>query len=384
MQSVIYLIISMVLIFILIFKKFNSGIALLVGAFLYGILIHGFKVLNIMLEAFDLSMLNTVLTFILVIFITEVMRLKGATVKIVEGLNMLGARITAIIAPLVIGLLPMPGGAYVSAAITKPVFDKLNLRPEEETYINYWFRHVFTMTWPLVPGVIMVAGIIGTEPYLIARYTWPIPIASIVAGLILSLPMLRTSQTLRKDVRGLVYLWPVITIITLALLTRISMMYILILTSILYVMISRTSYREFKEAIKRALNPTIIMVVVVAFIFSKFIQISSVGTEMFSILKGLEAFISFLISFIIGIVIGIESVSMALCFSILATSVPAQVYIYAFLGVYVGHLLSPSHPCLVMTVEYYKSEYPKTYKYIVLSGILTMLLTIFLIILFYV
>ncbi|WP_405049897.1 DUF401 family protein [Saccharolobus sp.] len=79
--------------------------------------------------------------------------------------------------------------------------------------------------------------------------------------------------------------------------------------------------------------------------------------------------------FIIGIVVGIESVGMVLSISILTTSIPARFLIYGFLGVYIGHLLSPSHPCLVMTVEYYKSEYLKVYKYIGLSAIITVIIT---------
>lgn len=48
------------------------------------------------------------------------------------------------------------------------------------------------MSWPLVPGIIMVAAIIGVEPYDIPIYTWPITLAPAVAGLSLSLPILKT------------------------------------------------------------------------------------------------------------------------------------------------------------------------------------------------
>jgi len=89
------------------------------------------------------------------------MYLTGASANIVKGLNILGAMSAAITAPIIIGLLPMPGGAYASAMITNPLYENLGLRPEERTYVNYWFRHIFSITWPLVPGIIIVAGILG-------------------------------------------------------------------------------------------------------------------------------------------------------------------------------------------------------------------------------
>lgn len=378
MLSIISLMTAMAIIFFLIFKKVNAGIALFIGAFLFGILVHGPSFLNIAFKAFDLKMLNTLLTFVTVIFLTEIMRIKGVATKIVEGLNVLGSRITAIITPLIIGLLPMPGGAYISATISKPIYDNLDLKPEEEAYINYWFRHVLTMSWPLVPGVIIVAGIIGIEPHQTPMYTWPIPLASIMTGLAISLSMVKSSKPLKKDVKGLIHLWPIIITILVVLITGISLLYVLIPVCVVYMVISGVNYGEFREAILRALNPTILAVVIAAFIFSEFIQFSNVGVEIFNILEGWRAISSFSISFIIGFVIGIESVSMALSFSILATSVPAQFFIYAFLGVYVGHLLSPSHPCLVMTVEYFEPEYSKIYKYITLSAFFTILITVFL------
>jgi integral membrane protein (TIGR00529 family) len=324
-------------------------------------------------------MVTTVGTFILAILLTELMHLKGASTNIVKGLNILGARSAAIATPIIIGLLPMPGGAYASAMITNPLYETLRLRPEERTYVNYWFRHIFSITWPLVPGVVIVAGILGLEPYIVSAYTWPISLASLTAGLILTTRLLKESIPLEKDIRGILHLWPLLTILSIAFITGISMFYALLITSILYVLVTHVRFKEFTHALRHALNPTILIVVIVALIFSKYLQFSNVGVEFFNLLKGWETIFSFAISFIIGIAIGIESVSMALSISILASFIPSENLIYGFLGLYIGHLLSPCHPCLIMTVEYYKSEYLKVYKYLLFSVAVTIFLALFII-----
>ena len=63
--------------------------------------------------------------------------------------------------PIVIGLVPMPAGALVSATASKDIAKRTNLSPEESTFINYWFRHLWEYWWPLYPGVLMAIAITG-------------------------------------------------------------------------------------------------------------------------------------------------------------------------------------------------------------------------------
>ena len=382
MRNVILLIIIIILVLTLVFKKVNIALSVSVGAFVYGFFNYGFNIVEVTLKSIDLSIPATVGTFISAILLTELMYLKGASTSIVKGLSIFGARSAAITAPMIIGLLPMPGGAYTSAMITSPLYEVLGLKSEERTYVNYWFRHIFSITWPLVPGVVIVAGILGLEPYMVSSYTWPISLASMTSGLILSTRLLKESRLPEKDIRGILHLWPLLAVLSIVFITGVSMLHALLITSIVYILVTRVRLREFMHALKYALNPTILVVVIIALIFSKYLQFSNVGVEFVNLLKDWEIITSFILSFVIGIAIGIESISMALSTSILASFIPLEKLVYGFLGLYIGHLLSPSHPCLVMTVEYYKSEYPKVYRYLLVSAIITIIITLMTISLF--
>ncbi len=42
-----------------------------------------------------------------------------------------------------IGPLPMPGGAYISAVVVDPLYDKMGLKSHQKTFLNYWMRHIW-------------------------------------------------------------------------------------------------------------------------------------------------------------------------------------------------------------------------------------------------
>jgi integral membrane protein (TIGR00529 family) len=66
-----------------------------------------------------------------------------------------GATWVLVSLPAIIGLMPMPGGAILSAPFVQQTGSRVNGSPEWKTAVNYWFRHVWEYWWPLYPGVIV-------------------------------------------------------------------------------------------------------------------------------------------------------------------------------------------------------------------------------------
>ncbi len=63
-------------------------------------------------------------------------------------------RARAAVLPAIVGLLPMPGGAVVSAPMVEEC--AVGTR-EEQHFTNYWFRHIWEIWWPLYPPVLLAA-----------------------------------------------------------------------------------------------------------------------------------------------------------------------------------------------------------------------------------
>ena len=155
--------------FLLIFfikKKIPVGISLLAGAILVGIL-FGMSLSRILREsvsaAVDGQTLRLLAMVILIIFFGNLLRLIENMRDLAKALESLvkNTKIVLMILPATIGLLPMPGGALMSAPMVEEVGARKGLSPEIKTTMNYWFRHVWEYCFPLYHGIILSAGILG-------------------------------------------------------------------------------------------------------------------------------------------------------------------------------------------------------------------------------
>ncbi len=136
------------------------------------------------------------LTVIVLLGLSALMRQSGQLDRIVALARSVLRRPTVTMAamPALIGLLPMPGGALVSAPMVESAAGETGVRREVLSSINYWFRHIWEHWWPLYPGVMLAtdfiagasagtaaAGGLGTY----ALYQFPLGVAMAVAGLVL-------------------------------------------------------------------------------------------------------------------------------------------------------------------------------------------------------
>ncbi|MCP4154350.1 MAG: DUF401 family protein, partial [bacterium] len=95
--------------------------------------------------------LRLIVIIVMVLFIAAVLKAWKLFDKLIASLNSIirDSRIVALIAPALIGFLPMPGGALVSAPLVDVSTNKMNLKPEFNTFLNFWFRHVWEFVWPV-------------------------------------------------------------------------------------------------------------------------------------------------------------------------------------------------------------------------------------------
>jgi len=91
--------------------------------------------------------------------------------------------------PAVIGLLPMPGGAMVSAPAVKEMADAsaTPVSPEDRTLVNYWFRHTWEYIFPVYPAVVAAATIWNVDLAELASRQLVLTLATIAAGFALVL-----------------------------------------------------------------------------------------------------------------------------------------------------------------------------------------------------
>ncbi len=91
-------------------------------------------------------------------------------------------RINLIVFPVLIGLLPMPGGAIFSAPMVKNMGKDHNLSGAHLSYINYWFRHIWEYWWPLYPGILLATALAEVDLWRLVSAALPLTLVAVLAG----------------------------------------------------------------------------------------------------------------------------------------------------------------------------------------------------------
>jgi integral membrane protein (TIGR00529 family) len=317
-------------------------------------------------------------------------------------------RLRLVFFPALIGLLPMPGGAIFSAPMIQEAASGLDVSGRDKVVINYWFRHVWELAWPLYPGMILAAALCGMGIFEFIGYTFPGAFACIGLGWFFYLrpsvlPMENNGSgaevsSCGRDFRlvlkeGL----PLIVAIAGAFVFEILLSLFFpgvpfemgIVLALLGAVFCSMAANAGAVAIirgllveKRFLN--MIFMIVCVFVFKDILGACGVVDELARLAGGEAAliaaavFVPFLVGFISGITLAFVGAAMPLVVGLVQASglqeqLPAWAVLCMFCG-FSGLMASPLHICFLLTCEYFKVDMVDAWKKIVIPGLMLMLL----------
>ncbi len=122
--------------------------------------------------------------WVTILFFSGLLKETGRMTEILEGFRHVFKDMRLVIAmlPAMIGLVPIVGGALVSAPMVVEGSDELELSAERRTFVNYWFRHLWEYVMPTYPGVILAATMLEMP---VRRFGWinlPFTLMAVVTG----------------------------------------------------------------------------------------------------------------------------------------------------------------------------------------------------------
>ncbi len=384
---------SVLVLFILVIVRVNVAVAVVLSTVVYGVLALSplGMLLSILRALTNIRTYMVVSIFVMALFMSYELKVGGVLDMLTDSFAALGCRFAGYSIPAVIGLIPMPGGALVSAMTLKEhYFERLGLKPSFASYLNYWFRHVWVSVWPIYQGLIITAAVLGVSVYSVIAATYPITIGAILSGLIVSLPMMarlgnsgcRRSLKLGGILRGV---WPFILIAILTIGLKISVAYALLATLVPVLLTLRPSRDRLVEGLKFALNAKIIVIVLAVMIYREFIAESGAAAHLYRLLEQHSVpvlIVSFIIPFMIGVATSGEFVFAGTAFPLMTNILLSDGHINSlpmlvgYMGGFLGVMLSPVHLCLVLTAEHYNSRYRNIYIYIIPAAVLNIALTL--------
>lgn len=372
--------ISFLILIIIVFLKKNVLYAVSIGTVIFGIL--SLKIEDILkytlLGIFNYTTYRLFASIILALYLASVLGDVGVLEKLTRGVSALGYKTASVSVPALIGLIPMPGGALVSAIMVKNLyFNTLKIKKEIGAFLNYWFRHIWVPSWPLYQSVILAAAILHISIIQLLSITYPASLAGIVTGGIMAYFLLKGKEGREEGESKelIIHLWPFILIFILGLVLRLDIIITLGTTLLAVILCYKPNIDLHKKAIKFALTPKIMGILLFAMIYREYVIVSGASEKIFEILAEYNVnpyIVVYMVPFLIG-----AATSSEIMFTVLAFPPLMNIFfpvkgvidqfslLIGYTGGWLGVMFSPVHLCLVLTVEHFKADLRLTYKYII-------------------
>ena len=310
--------------------------------------------------------------------------------RLIRSLNVAirDRRLVAMVAPAIIGFLPMPGGALFSAPLVEASLRDSRTKPAFNAFMNFWFRHDWELIWPLYAGLLLFQAMSRIPLKKIILFQAPFSLLHIAAGVAISFLYFRRhgigrlappqpgGESAKNGLGGwfadlLSGTWPLLLVVVLFFTTAIPLYLTLLGVALLLSLVSRVSLREFGRLLftQTILRSTLVIAAVM--VFQEIIRLSAA----FDVLKTMHVPLAvmvlfiFLVSFTVGFLTGVNTAYIAIAFPVLLPLIQHQPnYFYLALYIYVigfaGILCSPLHLCLVLTNEYFGATLLQVYRYL--------------------
>jgi integral membrane protein (TIGR00529 family) len=385
----------------LLYRKVSLWLSLLLATFLLGILFRLplRKILVDVLSSFvDANTLLILGAFVSILFFSNLLKETGRMNQILGGFRSTLKDIRLVIAllPAIIGLMPIMGGALVSAPMVVEGSDELKLTRERRTFINFWFRHVWEYVLPTYPALILAASLIGIP---VREFCWinlPLTPAAILSGVVVGYWGVSKSTKAYKHLSGrtaisilLKNLAPLLFALILVVGFKVELVYAFGITTAGMILLFRVKWEKILKGFKESLGVELLLTVAIVMGFKKVLESTH---SIPAVSEALSSFgiplwlIAMFVPFLVGLMTGVTIAPIGIGFPILIPLLRAHPdYLYymmlAFAGGICGVLLSPLHLCLVLTREYFKADWKGVYRLlwfpvasILLAGLLWTLL----------
>jgi len=318
--------------------------------------------------------------------------------------------------PALVGLLPMPGGAIVSAPLVAGVDEENALGPPHKVAINYWFRHLWEYWWPLYPGVILAMSYSGLPVALFFAIQIPFSAVTMLGGYLFILKRIPREDNGRIRLRDLnlkdvgAALLPIMVLVASSLAgsavfprlgmegslaSLVSMLAGLVLAMTIVFAANRPSFAVSLSFFKEKTTWLMMVLVIGIQLFSGVLAypLDPAGHTIVTAMRdeflragipilSLVMLIPFISGAVTGVAFGFVGASFPIVFALVGpeptTAVAAATTALAYSFGYMGMMMSPMHVCFVVTGEYFHCSPYSAYRYIAGPAALILLAALFL------
>ena len=376
------LVLVFLLIVLLINRKVSLGLSILSGGvflgLLFGLSLFGI-VKNMGIAVIEWPTIHLLIIVLLILIFGELLKSLKSLESLSRGLENLvrSTKLLLMLLPALVGLLPMPAGAMMSAPMVENLGARRKIPAEVKMVVNYWFRHILEFTWPLYLGVIFTASLLRISFREVILAQIPLSLAMILAGVLFCAPKIEQEpdsiqgqggflENIGLTLRGAL---PVLLVVGVNLSLKADLALALGVVIVFFGLVSRIDVKRWVEMIRKGVTLEMVILILSVMIFKKLITVSGAIETVPKSLADFgvsPVFAIITVPFTVGILTGMTSAFVAIGYPVLFSFlVPDGVnYGYMMLAYgagFAGVMLSPVHLCLVVTRDYFKASFSKMY-----------------------
>ena len=276
--------------------------------------------------------------------------------------------------PLMMGMLPTPGGIMLSAPMVREAGDKIGVERSRLAAINFLFRHQWEPVWPLFPVVPFIQSMLGISALTLFCYHIMLAAASILVGMVLLLmfgiPPKRPEHELAKRHVGhhlmdfLHAFWPIGFTAGLYVAFDIPPA-VGIMTAIVGLLIlHRVPLKRWPSVFKAACEPDMVLLIFGALYFKLNLETSGAIASVVEFLTSAHVpphLLLFLLPMLVAFATGVTLPTVAITYPFLlafigtGTEVKMGLEALAFSGLLFGLWLTPVHLCITLSASYFET-----------------------------
>jgi len=382
------LIVSFCFLGVMIYKRVNLGITLNAAALLLALLVLDLPEIGNVIYETTISPLT--ISLVVATFGIMLLSLLYKETKVIDVLSeslskmVNNSKLIVSMLPAVIGLLPVGGGALMSAPLVEAETEKLGLKEDKKTYVNLWFRHTIFPVYPISQFLILTAMLTGlTVTSLILRQI-PVVISMVAVGYLVGL--WKSTKTKEEEnvkanrgselKRFGITFSPILATIIAVVIFSIDVSIAAFIGVAVLLIIAKPNFTTFIKPFKNRTIWGITLAAYGAFLLRNMAEAIGISQIFGSFVTNGNIDVLLLLTVIpafLGAITGSPSGGIAISVSILTgiVSFTPKSASLLYISSYLGYVVAPTHLCLVLTAEYFKCSLGKLYKYLIPSLIVS-------------
>ena len=282
-------------------------------------------------------------------------------------------RVNAMLAPFIIGLLPSAGAVIIAC----PIVDNAGgeyISKEDKTFITSYYRHISEAFLPTYSSILLALQLSGVDMSAFVLLMLPMALILFVLGYYMyvkKIPVetgLPNSTNKKEDLKNLILsIWPILLAIIGILAMKIQVHVAVAIVIVINFITGKFSWKEIQPMFFSAFEKKLIFNTIVIMMFKDVLTYTGVIDRLPENFAGLPVppVIIFALVFLVGTIIAgtqaIIALGIPLAFAAMPNGgLPLMVLLMSM--TYIAMQVSPTHICLAIVTEEFKTSYIELVK----------------------